>query len=258
MKKLLITLITTILVVVTIAFGIYYNSRYIAPVNFKTTYLKPELGSKVPNNFNGVKILFFSDLEYGTLFDSKHLDKLKKAIDKQDFDIVLFGGDLFDKDFTPFSDDVDKLTEFLSTINAPLGKFAVLGEQDEFSDTKVLLVKKILNDGNFQLIDEPLKIYNGLSGHINLYSNSLQDVSIDSSEVNIMVSHNSLKLNSEYRNMSLVLTGNSHESQLNIFPEVDYKLGLTNNVYVTSGVGLLEKNYRMFDRPELVIVTLEK
>ena len=134
-KKLLVLIMSGIILILISSMIIFQRGKYVVPFNFKVSYLE-ETSEKIPSNFNNVKILFLTDIEYGYLFNEQHLANLKKTINNLDIDIVLFGGDLFDKNYPPVSSDVDILTDLLFSIDAPLGKFAILGDFDYSSETR--------------------------------------------------------------------------------------------------------------------------
>ena len=54
--------------------------------------------SSVPSNFNGVNVVYFSDLLYGTV-DDKFVNNLVDKINDMKPDIVLFGGSLISKEY---------------------------------------------------------------------------------------------------------------------------------------------------------------
>ena len=88
------------------------------------------INSKIPDNFNGLKIVHFSDLHYGTTVFSDHVTKIVKEINDRKPDIVVFTGDLIDKEFELSTEEQEKLSKLLGNINTTLGKYAVPGEED--------------------------------------------------------------------------------------------------------------------------------
>jgi len=238
---------------------VFWRGKYVVPYNFKVSYINVT-SEKIPANFNDVKILFLTDIEYGYLFNEQHISKLKTAINNLDIDIVLFGGDLFDKNYAPVSSDVDILTDLLSSVEAPLGKFAILGDFDFVSETREILVKRILSDSNYELITSEMKLYNNPTGYITLYgdnygSHTIEQISTET--YSIVLLHGT----DTYKNLSLsinlVLSGHSHDKQVNFFSKADYKFGRTKNLYRSRGIGLTEFDYRIFSDPELVVIILK-
>ena len=81
---------------------------------------------RLPKEFNGFKIVHISDFHSGS-FDNKQ--KLKYGIDlinKQKPDIILFTGDLVNNT----ADEILPWKDLLSSLEAPFGKYSVLGNHD--------------------------------------------------------------------------------------------------------------------------------
>ena len=260
MKKTLLTILVLILSIGAICGGGWYNSLHINPTDYKVEYLDCS-SALIPDNFKDVRILYFTDLCYGTYVSEEHLNILKDKIDHLDFDIVLFGGDMIHKDYTPVSSDVSILTSFFNDINAPLGKFAVIGDYDLESESREILVKKILSDSNFEILNGARKLYNGVSGYISLYGYSYNDDFIDNIDTelySIVFTHSPELYKSLPTTVNIILAGHSHENQVNIpFKETTYSLGYNQNMYISGGVGLSEGPYRLFNDPQLVILKFD-
>ncbi len=257
-KKIIVFIVSTIILILLAGIIVVYRGKYVVPFKFKVTYLN-ETSEKIPANFNNVKILFLTDIQFGQLFNEKHLANLKKTINNLDVDIVLFGGDLFDHSYAPVSCDVDLLTDLLSSIKAPLGKFAVLGDFDYSSETREILVKKILSDSNFELITSEMKLYNNPTGYITLYGDNYGTHSIEqinSETYSIVLIHGTDSYSNLPNNVSLVLSGHTHDKQVNFFSKAKYTFGRNKNLYRCRGIGLTEVDYRIFSSPELVLITL--
>lgn len=80
----------------------------------------------LPEALEGLKLLHVSDLHAGMPGASVHaLSKVIKMAEKVSPDIVFFTGDMTDK-----KKDISPYLELLSRVQAPFGKFAVLGNHD--------------------------------------------------------------------------------------------------------------------------------
>lgn len=55
--------------------------------------------TQIVEEFNGFKIGYFSDLDIKNQNDINKLEKAVDAINKANFNLVLFGGDIFDSEF---------------------------------------------------------------------------------------------------------------------------------------------------------------
>ena len=84
----------------------------------------------IPESFDGLKIIHFSDIHYGTTVNEKELNNIVNKINELKPDIVFFTGDLFDKDISLNDESYNKLVEILSNINPTLYKYAVYGDMD--------------------------------------------------------------------------------------------------------------------------------
>ena len=90
---------------------------------------------RLPNAFHGIKLLQFSDIHIGHHFDLQDLERVVKLIQKEKADILCFTGDLFDADI---SEAPDLTSQLLGSLEAHLGKWAVLGNHDKWIGTTTL------------------------------------------------------------------------------------------------------------------------
>ena len=82
----------------------------------------------LPEEFNGYRIAFISDIHIGSMYDAEsELKKLPEVISGTDADVVLFGGDLVNLHYSELTPDV---LEKLYHIKGKSGTFAVLGNHD--------------------------------------------------------------------------------------------------------------------------------
>ncbi|MDR3624346.1 MAG: UDP-2,3-diacylglucosamine diphosphatase LpxG [Chlamydiales bacterium] len=100
--------------------------RFIEPFLLKTTTLILKIQS-LPEPLSGLKIAHFTDLHFSKKSSPRFLKKLAKKITLFKPDIILFTGDLISYGTL---DDPDSLQKFLSSLSAPLGAFACLGNHD--------------------------------------------------------------------------------------------------------------------------------
>ncbi len=241
--------------------------------------------SKLPSSFYGLKIIHMSDIHYGRTIKKKELLKIVAEINLRNPDIVVFTGDLFDNNETLTQKDIKEITEAFQKINATIGKFAITGEHDFKKEEWSTIIKDSgftnLND-TYELIYkdgyEPIMIA-GLSTNlkgtknakdkiapINDYINSIQE----SEEMNvprykILLLHEPDYIkNVTYQNYDLVLAGHSHNGQVKLpfigpiaksngakkYYDEYYSLNNT-DLYVSSGLGTTNLDFRLFNRPSL-------
>ena len=153
-KKKIIIIIFSVLILTSL-FGatLYYDSYFTAPSRFQVRY-EILRSMFIPDQMDDVKILFFSDLDYGTFMDEKRMDKLCSRINELRPDIILFGGDLIDQSSPTLNEATAvMLCEKLYNLQAPLGKFAVLGDFDCRSPEETELIRQVLFESEFELLE---------------------------------------------------------------------------------------------------------
>ena len=105
-------------------------------------------------NYNGFKIVHFSDLHYGRTTFEEDLNKIVEEINKLEPDVIVFTGDLFDTDSVS-DEDVRLVTRYLEKLEARLFKFAIIGDYDK---RYLEAYQTILNDSHFLLLDNTSKL----------------------------------------------------------------------------------------------------
>ena len=94
----------------------------------------PVYNTNITDNFDGLKIVQFSDLLYGRTVNKSDVDKLVTKINELKPDIVVFTGNLFDKDTIVNNNLKNDIEKKLSKIDAKLYKFAIYGNLDKKID----------------------------------------------------------------------------------------------------------------------------
>ncbi|MHA0856713.1 metallophosphoesterase [Paenibacillus sp. CMAA1364] len=102
--------------------------------------------STFPSSFNGLKIVQFSDVHLGFHFDERSIKNLMEAISSQLPDMICFTGDMVDYD----SDAMRNAIPDLSSLHAPLGKYAVLGNHDHWGQPNE--VRRMLEEAGFTVL----------------------------------------------------------------------------------------------------------
>ncbi len=148
LKKVIMFIIFLIILVV--VYSIYIEPKYFLKVN--------EYGVKINNyneKINGLKIVHFADIHYGTTIGKKELNRVIKEINEIEPDIVIYSGDLFDKNIKLNSDSKNYIIEMFSGIEAKLYKYAIYGDEDYKEKDEY---KNILESSNFILLDNQAKV----------------------------------------------------------------------------------------------------
>ncbi len=81
----------------------------------------------LPSEFDEIEIVHITDLHLGCISpEGRYFDELEEMIKEIDPDMVVFTGDLVNLTW----EDGDEYRDFLNGVDAPLGKYAVLGNHD--------------------------------------------------------------------------------------------------------------------------------
>ena len=241
---------------------------------------------KIPSAFHGYKILHISDL-HNKMF-GKNQDYLIKKIKASSPDIIVITGDLIDR--RRF--DLDTAVCFINKAVDIAPIYYVSGNHEAWSG-KYDKIKQSLKDAGVLILDdtslELLKGENsiqllGLSDPDFLTSNYLDGTNTKklelqlkqwSNDINykILLSHRP-ELFSLYieNNIDLIFSGHAHGGQIRLpflggliapdqgfFPKYTsgpYKNGNT-TMFVSRGLGNSIFPFRVFNRPEIVVVTLK-
>lgn len=252
------------------------------------------LNEKIPEEFNGFKILQLSDFHSNGYKDTT--DIIINKIENINPDIVVMTGDMISWGIGN-TDELEKLINSLST-NYPiyyingnheqLLEITNLKEYNEFLDKiknlGVTYIKdnfvEIFKDGksiNLYGIDMPLMESSGLyvkeeELDDNYINNKLS--TIKSNKFNILLAHNPLFIDDYSRwGADLVLSGHMHggiirfpiidkgllSPEKRCFPKYDageFKVGDTTMI-VNRGIGISSINLRIFNKPEISVITLK-
>lgn len=236
----------------------------------------------IPDTFKNIKVLFFSDVHYNKFMDRERLSAIVNRINQLDPDIVLFGGDLFDHPSVeyPSTDIQNELISLLSSIQAPLGKYAVFGNHDLESPRTRQMTANVLNASGFELlVNQNIPIYNKSETYIRLIGLDSQllgnpDVELayqgtSQDEFIITLSHTPDIIDSLPVSTDWVLAGHSHGGQIRlpIFNELytvpyarNYVSGkhMVNGIRldISNGVGTTRWDIRLFADPQIHLFTL--
>ncbi len=236
---------------------------------------------KLPKSFYGAKIVHFSDLHYGHTTDLKKLDKLTQKINYIKADLVIFTGDLVDRNSKKV--DYDALSKALAKIEAKLGKYMVLGNHDK-SDK----VAKCLTDAGFIDLNNKFElIYNDdyqsilLSGigdsilgrdDITAAMAYFLDEAANRDIFSIVIAHEGdafIDILDNYP-VDIALSGHSHNGQVRLpkigslvkvrgaktYSEAFYEVGET-NIYVSGGIGTTVLPFRLFNQPSINLIRIK-
>ena len=228
---------------------------------------------KIPNSLNGLKIIQLSDLHFGSTMFNDDVSKIKKLVNIRKPDIVVFTGDLIDKKYKLSSKEQEKLINNLKEIDASLGKYAILGDEDNE------IISTIFNQSDFTILrNEHELIYKDDDNAILLIGLSTKDNDLEkafsyfneenhnSNIYTITLTHKPDIVDEiipKYKT-DLILAGHSHNGNIRI-PFINYSLFKyegakkydqdyyeidNTKLYISSGLGTHE-GIRLFCRPSI-------
>ena len=159
-KKFVITMLKIIILIIVLFVVFYFYNNHIATGGI---IVKEEriINSKIPDNLNGLKIVQFSDLKYGTTIDMNKINELVKLINSRNPDLVVFTGNLISDNYELSAKEQEQLTKELSKIDSKLGKYAVYG----YDDNEIF--RTILNQSDFDIM---------VNGYDFIYKNNEQPI----------------------------------------------------------------------------------
>ncbi len=253
-------------------------SRFISTSGLKVKEYKI-VNNTLPDSFYGFKIIHFSDVHYGKTTDKHALKKIVDKINLINPDLVLFTGDLIDKDTDITDKLITELTSLLNKINAKNGKYAIKGNHDYSSDSFL----EIMENSDFTILENSYDlIYNDINDYIYLggLSSSIKSEldfektldyfkqeNVNKDIFSIIMMHepdNIDELLNINDNVSMVLSGHSHGGQIRLpiigplgkingaikYPNEYYKVNNT-KLYVSSGIGTTTYPFRFMNKPSI-------
>lgn len=276
-KYLKIKNVFKIFLIIIISILIYARFIGTSGLKVKEYYIKNE---SVPESFNGFKIVQFSDLHFGMTTDFKSLDNIIKKINNLNPDLVIFTGDLIDKNLKLSKKDTTKLIEYLSNINANIKKIGVKGNHDYNKNNDF---NKIMYESGFEILcnSYDLIYYKGLEPiYIAGFPSSIKEQYDIEATFNYFTTLTENDIKPNYiitlmhepdniddlldKNINLVLAGHSHNGQIRLpfvgalitpagskkYYDEYYKVSNT-DLYISSGIGTSSMKFRFNNRPSI-------
>ena len=274
-------LIISIIIISIVLIGtIVAYARYIGTTGLKVIETQI-VNDNLPPSFIGFKVVTIADIHYGRTTTDKDIKKLVKKANELKPDIVIFLGDIFDKDIKLTDKDVTLLKEELKNIDASLGKYAVKGDNDY---TNIENFETIFKYADFDILDNsntllyykgntPIKIVGTTSL---LKGNPNIDEAFKNEDENeyftILASHEPNTINEiKGKKVDVMFTAHSLGGLVNIpligslfkfkgsdnYLSGEYKVNKT-TMYVNSGIGTHKYSFRWFNKPSINLYRLYK
>lgn len=251
--------------------------------------------SDLPANFNGFRIVQFSDIHVGTYgTDTSFMNKVVERINSLKPDAVFFTGDIVNRR----TDELKPFVKTLSGIHAPKGVYSILGNHDygDYCDwpspkakaDNMALMDQLQHDMGWQLLrnstawiheggdsiavigvenwgDPPFPQYGDLA---KAYPSDIDDAS-----TKILLTHNPVHWvadieNNIAANIALTLSGHTHAMQMEVcgvspsawrYVTWGGRYDSTDGkraLYVNIGIGTVAIPMRLGATPEVTLITL--
>ena len=219
----------------------------------------------LPIDFDGIKIIHFSDLHYTKSSSINTVKKLVKIINKANPDIVIFTGDLIDSYYDIDDKTLETIMSEFNNIKAKLGKYAIRGEEDHEN------FNKVFNNSNFKILENTIeKLYLG-SSSIDLLAidetynkDDLKGYNEEAFTISLIHKPDLTDRLLNDFNSSLVLAGHSHNGQIVLplvgpilrkegakkYPSSHYTIKNA-DLYVSGGIGNSGHQWRLFNHPSI-------
>ena len=267
-KKILKTIFIILLIITLSIFYMHYIGTYGVYVREYKVESK-----NLPDDFNGFKVVHFSDLHYLTTIKDKEVKKIVNKINELRPDIVVFTGDLIDNNKEITNDDIKLLTKRLKKIEAKIGMNDIKGHDDYNNH-----YEQVMSETNFKIINNSYELiyYKGntpilLTGVGSILKNDCDiDQAFSYSEMDNLYTISLIhepditdNIITKYKT-NLILAGHSHNGQIRFpktngllkleeakkYPNSKYKLKNT-TLFVSNGLGTTNYELRLFNHPSI-------
>ncbi|MGI5959573.1 MAG: metallophosphoesterase [Massiliimalia sp.] len=274
MKKISKLLCCLLLIVA----GIFVWARYIEPSQLIVRSVSIEIRQEI----SPFRAAFFTDTHFGKYYDSKNAQKIAEKINELHPDMVLFGGDLWDN-YARDQEilDLEEIREAFSQIEAPQGKFAVLGNHDRGGGA-IRIYEEFLESCGFQVLKNETVELSQLGISITGYDDYLlgytepSEYTVSDDSFHLLLSHEPIAIqNIETDQDHLMLSGHTHGGQVRL-PLITQQIlppgsgnflkgyytgeeiapGSPLQLYVSSGVGMTKYPFRLGNMPEIIDLTV--
>lgn len=231
----------------------------------------------LPQRFEGFRITQLTDIHHSRILGIDEVRRVVELAQQTKPDMFVLTGDYS----TSYRRYIEPCAEALSSLNAPEGVWAVLGNHDHYTDPE--LTTRALRRNHIAVLDNAHTTLQ--RGPDSLQLSGIDDWSWNATDWErafsglkdnvrtILLSHQPAVLDLEQtRKVALVMSGHTHGGQLN-FPwvgaparlvtkDLKYARGLFRSgdtqLYVSSGTGVIGLPVRFGVRPEIAVLRLRK
>ncbi len=274
LKKIIIITIISLLL-------IFFYSTFIGTkiIDIKESKIESNI---LPDSFHGLKIVQLSDIHYGTSINKKQLTKIVTKVNNLKPDIIVFTGDLIDKNISLTEESINDIIEVLNTLESSY-KYAIQGDEDLNNKE----YKNIIEKTNFKLLENestllyykdttPIVItgYNPIitSPNYTILTNLVDDQDT-TNYFKLVLTHEPDSIDKFIKyNPNLILSGHTLGGIFKV-PFINKPIFLPNNskkynkeyykientdLFISDGLGTSGLNSRLFNHPEINLYRLYK
>jgi len=223
---------------------------------------------RLPENFDGLKIVHFTDLHYGSTVFLPQVERIVEEINSLRPDVIIFTGDFISDYLETTDESLDNLINALNQLNPTTASFAVRGNHDQ--DHRF---ERFIAETDFQLLNNEhvLFHFNGTTplvivGLDDPYSGN-QNIEaafegVPEGYYTILLAHQPDVIMDINHHVDLFLAGHSHGGQVRlpfigapirnpgarIFRDAEYRHNDI-HIFISSGLGNSQYYFRLFNRP---------
>ena len=251
-------------------------ARLVEPYNYLVTE-RDILIRNLPEQFEGFRITQLTDVHHSRILGIDEVRRVVSLAQQTRPDIFVLTGDYT----TSYRRFIEPCAEALSTLNAPEGVWAVLGNHDHYTDPE--LTRRALERNHINVLTNANTTLRRASDFIQV--SGIDDWSwngtdwtrafdgLKTNSPTILLSHQPIVLDfPETQKASLILSGHTHGGQINLpwlgaparfaTKDLRYAQGLfrrgDTQLYVSSGTGVIGLPVRLGVRPEIAVLRLRR
>lgn len=220
------------------------------------------INQSIPDSFNGIKILHFTDLLYGSNIKEEELTTLLKEIKLINPDIVFFTGNILMKNYDIKENELKIINNFFKDIPYHIGKYAVRGNLDKSS------FDLIMDKTDFIILDnENIDVYHNDTTPINITGiniNNHDNIASSNTNFTITLINNYDEYKKKNITSNLVFAGHNLGGEIRFFGipllgdskylDSHYKEG-NEDIYISSGLGSIH-HMRFLNKPSINVYRL--
>lgn len=278
-RKILSVTVKVILILIAILGISYFFLRYVG--NYGIVVKEDVIhNEKIPDSFNGLKIIHFTDLHYGTTVKEKQIGALLEKVNNIQPDLIIFTGDLIDKHYKLKSKEKELIIDFLNNLDSKLGKYSVKGDEDiKDFDNIMKETDFIVLDNSYDLVYNEsynpillVGIGSSISKNMDIDKafNYLENNNNEIFTISIMHEPDNIDDVLKEYSIDLALAGHSLNGQIklpfirftsmqgaNNYYKEEYDVGNA-KLLISGGLGTVNLPFRLFNHPSFNFIRLKK